>query len=255
MNQEQKDLVQAAVDGELTPEEQERFDTLLGASVEARTLYDDLKRLGDFIEGIPPVEPPASLHAQITQQIELPRQTGAASWLRFDALPGFLRYGLAGAAAVVLTVAVYQGGSQLDPSLGTEDLLGTIASRGEMAGGSEIDSYRFEGPGSGGDVRLLARDANYALVFDLALDEPTEVEVVLPGSGFRVDAFARETEDPESSVSWSANRLSASINGEQRFVVRVSRLPGHEGDNGDIAVRLLRGGELVQEGSVTTSSQ
>lgn len=111
---------------------------------------------------------------------------------------------------------------------------------------------RFQTGASQGAVSLMARDDHYALVFELALDQPTDLEVVLPDGSFRIDAFARETANPASAVSWSDNRFAASIQGAQRFVLRLSGLPGQSGAEADIELRLLRDGAVVHAGVIST---
>jgi hypothetical protein len=248
MNQNDRELIQAGVDDELDAAGRARLEALLAESEEARALQEDLERLAAFIGQVPPRPVPDELHRRIVDGIDLPRQGGVGRWLNFAALPGFVRYGLAGAAAVVLTVAVYRAGEGLAPEA-ERDLVGTIASRGDMAGGREVDQFRFGVPESNGQVTLVARGDVYALAFDLDLAGPTAVEIVLPDGGYRFDAFAQQ-DDALSAVSWSGNRLEAVAEGKRRFVLRLRRGSAPSTGEPVIALTFSQDGEAVYSGTL-----
>lgn len=252
MNEQDKELIQAGVDDELDARGRERLNALLARSEAARALHEDLLRLNAFIDRVPPQPVPDGLHRRIVSGVELPQPGGPGRWLTFSALPGFLRYGLAGAAAVVLTVAVYRGGEGLSP--GAEvDLVGAIASRGDMAGAREVDRLRFDAPGASGQVSLVARDDAHALAFELDLDQPARVRVVLPESGYRFEAVAQQ-DDALSAMSWSGNRIEAVADGQRRFVLRVRRGADLAAGDQRIGVDLTRGDELLFSGTLALQS-
>ncbi|MEM1412883.1 MAG: hypothetical protein AAGH19_11045 [Pseudomonadota bacterium] len=254
LDQDAQELIQAAVDGELDASGQEQFEALLTSSEDARMLFDDLTRLVDFVDQVPPPPMPDSLHGQIIEGIELPRPSGLGRFFRFEELPGFLRYGLAGAAAVALTVMVYQGGNGLDSDRGTDDLLGTMASRGDMAGGLEVDRVRFEGIAGQGEVQLIAQGESYAVAFNLVFEDPAELSLAFPGGGYRVDAFAREADSAAHAVSWTEEGLLATASGQQRFVVRLSRQDGVEPSDEAISVTLSRAGATLWSEALSTKT-
>lgn len=249
MNERDRELIQAGVDGELDAAERERLDALLAESEAARALHEDLQRLVAFIDSAPPRPLPDGLHRRIVERIDLPRPAGPRRWLTFSALPGFLRYGLAGAAAVVLTLAVYRGGEGLSP--GTEaDLVGAIASRGDMAGARVVDRFRFDAAGAAGEAILVARDDAYALAFQLDLDRPTRLQVVLPETGYRFEAVAQQ-DDALSEVTWSGNRIEAVAVGQRGFVLRVRRIAGPASGDPQIRVNVSQEDEAPLSGTLS----
>lgn len=247
MDREQvQHLVQAGVDGELDADGRKRLDALLAESAEARALHEDLERLNAFIERAPELPVPDSLHDAIVRGVSLPQPPAWKRWFRFSELPGFVRYGMAGAAAMLLTVVVYQAGDQLDPTRGYDDLVGTMASGGPDA--RMVDAVEFGGADARGAARLLANPEGYALSVDLDLAAPTELAITLPGDAFRFNAFAQGA-DALSAVSWSGSQLSATAEGKQRFVVLLSA-SATESTPGEIELSLSRGGTVLHAGSL-----
>jgi hypothetical protein len=248
IDEKQCELVQAGVDGELDTDEQRRLEALLAESPDARALHEDLTRLAAFIDRAPQLSVPDRLHDAIVRRIELPEPSSWRRWFRFSEWPGALRYGLAGAAAMVLTVAVYQSGDQLDPTRGYENLVGTIAAGGPDT--RKVDEVTFGGADARGEARLLVNPDGYALSVELDLAAPTELAITLPEDTFRFNAFAQGA-DTLSAVSWSGQTLSATANGEQHFVVLLSEAPGGTGKPAEITLRLSRNGTVLHAGALT----
>ena len=82
MTQEQQELIQAGADGELDAAGQLELDQLLEVSTEARALFEELQRMNAFLATVPPQEPPATLHGQIMEGIQLPRTSPLKRFLR-----------------------------------------------------------------------------------------------------------------------------------------------------------------------------
>lgn len=248
IDQKDSELVQAGVDGELDAEAQRQLDALLAESPEARSLHEDLVRLNAFIDQAPELPVPDRLHDDIVRGIELPQPSPWRRWFQFSELPGFVRYGLAGGAAMLLTVVVYQGGEQLDPARGYDDLVGTIVAGGPDA--KQIDVVAFGGADAHGEARLLTNSEGYALSVDLDLAAPTDLSITLPDEVFRFNAFAQGA-DALSAVSWSGNRLSATADGKQRFVVLLSPASTAAAVPGEITLSLSRNGTVLHAGALS----
>lgn len=247
IDQKDSELVQAGVDGELGAEGRRQLEALLAESPDARALHEDLIRLSEFIDRAPELPVPDSLHDAIVRSVALPEPSPWRRWFDFSAWPGALRYGLAGAAAMMLTVVVYQAGDQLDPSRGYEDLVGTMASGGPNA--REIDEVAFGGADARGEARLMANPDGYALAVELDLAAPTELAITLPDTALRFNAFAQGS-DALSAVSWSGNQLSATADGRQRFVVLLSTASPDAVAPGEITLSLSRNGTVLHAGAL-----
>jgi hypothetical protein len=248
IDQKDGELVQAGVDGELDAEGQLKLEALLAGSSDARALHEDLTRLTEFIDRAPELPVPDSLHDAIVRTVELPGPSSWRRWFHFSEWPGALRYGLAGATAMALTVAVYQAGDQLDPSRGYENLVGTIAAGGPDS--RKVDQVTFGDANARGEARLLANPEGYALAVELDLTAPTDLAITIPDETFRFNAFAQGA-DALSAVSWSGNTLTATAEGEQRFVVLLSTASANSGESGEITLHLSRDSTVLHAGVLT----
>ncbi len=241
MDKDELELIQAGADGELDQAGRAKLDALLAGSAQAREQHDSLLRLNALLGQVPPVEPPETLHRRILADITLPRPAGR-KWAQFTGfLPGVLRYGLAAGVAVILTMAVYQGGSQLN-GVSYDKLVGTISARG-----AELDRVEFLQSGAQGSVRLLERGDTYALEFDLQADGPVSFDVNFADSGLRFDAFAQADLNLEA-MSLTKSTLSARTGGSQRFVVLMRHDAATDPANARIDLVLSRGGEVIGQG-------
>jgi hypothetical protein len=245
MNQEDRELVQAVVDGELDDAGRERLDQLLASSEEARQLQADLRRLNAFIDQVPRYDLPDGLHGQITGNIAL--KPPARKLFQFSALPVFFRYGLAASAAVVLTVAVFRSGSELEGTSNYSDMVGTIARGGPVADGRELDAFGFDEAGASGKVRLLERDGVYALEFDVRSPGSLQFDVDLQGAGLVLDAFAQQ-DQPLEAMSWSGEKLTARASGDQKFVILMRRTDESAAAGSKIGLEISRQGASVSRG-------
>ncbi len=247
MNQEHRELVQAGFDGELDAAGRARLETLLAESEEARVLMADLEAIDAFLDRAPPLEAPAGLHSRIVDGISLPQPSRFLSLFSLSDLPGVLRYGLAASAAVLLTVAVYRVGNEMDPSVDYDQMVGTIASGGPVAGGEVIDRFGFEAEGASAEIKLMERGGVYALEFELDSEAPLQFDVDFSGIGLEFDAFARQDEDLEA-VSWSGETLSARARGQQKFVILMRRTGEGAEAGSRIGLEISREGSSIETG-------
>jgi len=245
MNNDELELINAGVDDELDAAGRVRLDALLAGSEQARDLYDGLQRLGTFLEQVPPVEPPSALHGRIVNSISLPRPTAPGLKGLFNVIPGLLRYGLAAGLAVVVTMAVYQGGSQLN-GVDYDKLVGTISARG-----AELDRFEFNQDGAQGSVRILERGDTYALEFELQARRPVLFDVDFADSGLRFDALAQADLNLDE-LALTKTTLSARTEGSQRFVVLMRPVAPGSPTQARISIALSQDGESIGRGVLDT---
>jgi hypothetical protein len=176
LNERERELINAGVDGELAAADRQAHDDLLAASAEARALRGELLKLAALIEALPEQAPPADLAGRILQQAE-PRSATVVPlrprWRRAQ-LP------LAFAAGLLVALVV----PRLAP-LGVEPaeqarMSGTLAPAAESRGGA---AHEIDVPGLSGRVALGQRGEARSLEFDLRGDTPLEIEVGLAGTG------------------------------------------------------------------------
>ena len=130
IDQRIQELLNGGLDGELSPAEQEELNELLAKSAEVRELDQELRAFHQLMDPLPELEPPQYLQETIERQVRLPAQnTGPdekrglfGNWLSAN----WLRTGLALAAGVVLTVGVYEMGSEPISEHDATNLVGTV---------------------------------------------------------------------------------------------------------------------------------
>jgi len=245
MNNEQLQLIQAGADGELDAAGQAELDALLEHSAAAREQHETLLRLNAFLGQVPSLDPPESLHGRIVGAIKLPKPAGGGLAERFNFMPGLLRYGFAAGLAVVVTMAVYQGGSQLN-GVDYDKLVGTISARG-----AELDRFDFSEPGVQGSVRLLERGDQFALEFDLDAEGPVRFDVNFSQSGLRFDAFAQADLNLDE-MSLTKNSLVGRTAGSQRFVVLMRPDASADAPNGQISLEFFQADASLARTLLTT---
>lgn len=248
LNDHARDLINGAVDDELSEPEWAEHEALLAGSEDARTYSEALRALTSLLEQLPPIAPPANLQRRILQQIQLPRPrrwfTWSAAWMQ----GGPTSYAAAVAAGLMVAVAIYELTPTLDPGTDYPSLVGTLA-RGEgLEGAQQMGALEIDLPAVHGRISLSGSEDLKLLRFDVASDAEVEFEVGLAGSGLAFGGFAQEAEAGTDNIRYSGGRLTVSNLGEHRFTVILRDGPA-EADAGEgIVVSVTRQGESLYRG-------
>ena len=212
-------LIHQDVDGELDAGAREELQRVLEHSPEARAYRADVQALSEFLRRVPEHEPPAGMRPGIVGAVRLPRRAGSMRGSGFTRLPGFLRYGFAGAAGLVLAMAIYENRDQWDDPAEVSNMVGTVSSPAIRQGGEVFDRFEWSGADASATVRLLQRDEVKVLEVELTSAEPIGFRIDLSGSGYLVGALA----DPVSDLSYRAGAGRVEVNGKasgrERMVV------------------------------------
>lgn len=245
-------LIQAGVDGELDDAGRTELERVLEASEEARQCHAELRRVAEFLDGAEPAEPPGDLHARIVDGITLPGARASRSLFGFARFPASVRYGLAAAAGVVLTlVMVGQRGPGYDPK-GLDDMTGTIAPRAADSAAPALGEHRFEVPGARGGLLLRRQGDDFALELTFDADTPLDFRIDLAGGGLAFDAVARASAAP-ASLEWADGSMSVSGQGRQRLVLRTRPATSPaDASPGVVELTLSRGGRVIHTGELRT---
>jgi len=211
------DLLNGSVDGELSVAEQAELDSLLAGSARARDLQEELKALAGILDELPEQVPPEYLHNAIISQVRLPvvadaegQKSGLFSqWL---AAP-WMRTGLALAAGVMLTVGIYQTGSE---NLSPEDaarMTGTVV---KTPNGVLLDSTRFSAQAITGKAELRAKDGRLSIDVYLESDGMTVLNLGLTRQGLEF-AGTSGLKNPADDVTVANGVISVSTSGQQHY--------------------------------------
>ena len=118
-----KELISAAIDRELSPDETRQVRELLKASPEARAFYNQLKADRDRLRGLLPVPPPADLHDRIMARLPqaAPLSTPAPAGARRNGVSRHLvPVALAASLLISLTAASFWYFSRPNDSIGPD---------------------------------------------------------------------------------------------------------------------------------------
>jgi hypothetical protein len=247
------ELINAGMDGELGEPEKAELDSALAQSAEALEYQRGLAALTSLLDDQEPLELPDGLHGRMMGQIQLP---APKSRFRFADIPGFVRYGMAAAAGLLLTVGIYENQRGLP---GSEDMSGDIGSmvgtimRNDRAEVEEtLDALIFDLDQVSSAVRLQRRDG--ALVLDVLLDarDPIDITVDFTSDRLQFDAIA-QTQSELKSIEFADQAIRVQGHGRHHFAILLHRDSDHAVDSeASIKLRYTSDGTLIKEGALVT---
>ena len=246
------ELISAEADEALTDTEQAELERLLAEYPEGRRYRADLARLESVLGEAAEPEIPVTLRASIMSRAvrgARPPATRRAGLRMPGPLP-VLRYGLAGAAGMLLAVAWFGNQPAHNGAPNLDELVGTITSHRSRAGAEELGAYRLRTQGVESDVRLLRRDGALLLDIRIAADRPIDLRVNLAGAGVRLDAVAQD-EGPVDFIQFADEELHVRGLGERRLIAVLHRTDDKVvAGGGRIELDYSSGGKLLQQGSL-----
>lgn len=213
-----QELIQAGVDGELDATGKVELGKILEASAEARRFHSELVRLAGFLDSIPGREMPTGLHARIVQGIDLPSPRKRKSLFELIEGAPLLRYGFAGAAALVLAVTISMNREDLGAPVDVSSMVGTMTRPLPEAQLEIVDRFTIDAGSTNGQVILERRETGMVVNIDVEAAEGFELEVDLAGSGLLLDAFA-QVDSQLDSISFKGEKFNVSGQGRQQFVL------------------------------------
>lgn len=214
-------LINAELDGELAPGEQEELDALLQSSAEARAMKAELQKLANLLDAEPERTPPPMLHQRILDRVAGPEPAPRFNMTRlFSSLQPSV--GLAFAAGLIVTVAVYEWVPVNHSSRDTANMVGTMMAGKQDKAPAVLDRLVVSEQGMAGEVRLLGGRELLMLEVEIDSTRAAEIEIGLSEAGvvFGGIALARPDEPaaPES-YDVSGGTLRVAGHGRQAFTV------------------------------------
>jgi hypothetical protein len=250
------DLLNGSIDGEISAADQEELDHLLASSPELSKLNDELRAVSRVLDDLPELEPPQYLKETIERQARLPvgGHTGSGKpgffggWLNAN----WLRTGAALAAGLVLTVGVYEMGSEPITTGDSTSMVGTMAKKGQAdQQGTLLDSIHLDTKELKGLVELRNKDKLFTLDIQLSSDEPAELVVAFGGRGLEFEGVS-----PSQSQKVSVSVVNGSIHlvssGERHFTLNLR----HTEDTQAVApleLEVFANSKLIQQTKLNVS--
>jgi len=211
------DLLNGSIDGELSTAEQAELDGLLAGSARVRDLNRELRTLTDTLDGVPEKQPPEYLHNAIINQVRLPvaadiKAQKPGLFSRWLAAP-WMRTGLALAAGVLMTVGIYQTGSE---NLSPEDdsrMTGTVVTK---PAGLLLDSTRFQSSAMNGNAELRSKGGLLSIDIHLESDGEALFSLGFAGQGLEL-VSVNGLNNPEVDVAVSDDSVEVTGSGTQHY--------------------------------------
>jgi len=220
------DLLNGSIDGELNASEQAEFDQLMASSEHVRDLNEELTAISSLLDRVPEREPPDYLQSAIEKQVRLPvvnngpdgKQGFFGSWLNAN----WLRTGFALAAGVVLTVGVYEMGSEPITEQDSANLVGTVVRNPVSKQGELLGTILVETDLLNGVVEL--RNTDDLFILDLQLNSAgfSEVAVNFAGRGLVFEDITPE-QGHEDTITVADGFVTVASNGKQHYTMRLRR--------------------------------
>jgi anti-sigma factor RsiW len=174
-------LIHAEIDGELDGAQRGELARLLLAEPQTRVLRDQLKRVGDAVEGIAEAEPPSQLKDAILHR--LPPAVTTAVPARRKWSPG--RWRQAAVIAGLLTAGALIYETVEGPGPGSSETVGTMAAGAPVA----LDSVTLGAGPVAGRVSLYRDPGGLAVALEVTAAEPVEVLIASDGHTLRINGL------------------------------------------------------------------
>jgi len=237
------ELINADIDGEISPADKDTLETLMAESPEAQAMHAELSGLSSSLDELPDLDAPPYLIHTIMAEIPKPEPQGR----RGDFLRGLfaapaLRYAAMFVAGSVLTLALVNSDQVSERAFSdVTGLVGTISS--EVPVGPGIQTLQIDRTEVAGHVTLRNSGPLLIVDFDLVSNGPIDIVASYSDQSVWFNGFA-QLESPGASISAESGRISMKIDGKRRYALYLH----NAGDrNVSINVRFMSDGEVVYD--------
>jgi hypothetical protein len=243
-------LINASLDGELTPAETAELDAILESSSEAREIQTEFQRLTNLLDSVPAQEPPQALSQRILNQIAPPKKAAFSLAGLFKSFQPATA-GLAFAAGLLATVAVYEMTPGHDSTTDTTGMVGTMVAGQQDRTINEVDRLSVAETGLSGSVSLRENGSVYVIEIDLESEAATEIEIAFAEAGLSFGGIAHALpggKTTNESFEVSGGTLRVENNGVQAFTIFLPDAASHGGNGREISIGISTGGAQVFAG-------
>lgn len=240
------DLIQADVDGEISPDDKAELDAFLAQSEEGQALRGEFEALTAALDEMEDVEVPVHLRHVIMNMTPTKSEPRKAPGL-LSRLSGGSALGYVGtfAAGVVLSLALVNS-NQI--STGAFDdmtgLVGTIADLEKI--GPARATVSIDENEVAGTVSLRTAGSLMILDFDLSAQEAIEIQASYSDQTIWFNGFA-QLESSGTSVAAAAGSVKLEMDGKRRYAVFLNN-PGRR--PAQIDMQFHARGELIHETNI-----
>jgi hypothetical protein len=245
IEQKYADLINAALDGEISAGEKAELDAFLADSAEGRALQGDLTSLCGTLDGLDAEVPPTHLRHAIMNSIPPTREPEPSPGLlqTLFATPA-LKYAATFAAGVFLTLSIVDSSNVSNKAF--DDVTGLVGTVGQPFDSTLASTISVDELDVAGNVSLRSAGSLMILDFDLVSRDHIDIEAGYADPSIWFNGFAQlETDD--TTVAAGQGRVRLGMQGKRRYAVFL-----HNGSNREMTInlRFLADGEVVHEASL-----
>ena len=247
-----QELINAAMDGELNDSERAELEQGLKESPQARDYQTSMQKMDTFLKQLPEKTVPHNLHAQMINAIDLPtasKKTGErGSFFGFSSWPGFVRYGLATAAGLLVAVGIYEMSLLPTDDGDLTNMVGTVVPATPAP--VLIDSFSFQLDGHSNSVNLELHGDAIALDVNLEAEQTLEIIFDFSKTSLAFDAVDQAQTSLET-LELKGNKLRVAGSGQQHFTVFMHRSSAtFSGTQESIVLEIMDNGQSIQRGEL-----
>ena len=242
IEQKYTDLINAAIDGEISAGEKAELEAFLEESAEGRALHDELASLCNTLEELDQEAPPVHLrHVIMNSAPKTPKPDSSPGFLHtLLGMPAF-KYAFTFAAGVILALTVVDSSQVSNRAFDdVTGLVGTIAQPVDSTLASAVSVDELD---VAGVVSLRSAGSLMILDFDLVSKDHIEIEAGYSDPGIWFNGFA-QLESDDTTVAAAPGRVRLGMQGKRRYAVFLHNQGEHETT---VNLRFLADGEIVHE--------
>jgi hypothetical protein len=226
------ELMQRAIDGELSVRDQAKLDGFLATSAEARDFYELLRQVARINEVLLPSDPPAQMKGLILSAIDptryrSPRAAGIGSWLsetfRWLAAPKLVFGGAFGLLIGIAIGAVSVGGNRDTTTIDRSLVSGTMMLDSRASAVSECLSEAIRRQSFKGQFVVATGEVSAVLRLVVDATTPTTIRLDYDPAGCVLTGFSQRNDlaTPVAGTSGMALEVLPGKN-EYTFVFRTT---------------------------------
>lgn len=239
------DLINAAIDGEISDAQKAELDAFLESNDEGRGLYDELANLCGALDTLETEDPPVHLRHVIMNNIPAEPQPEQEphpllSLLSYPAL----RYAGTFAAGVLVALVIFDSTQVSNRAF--DDVTGLVGTVAEPVGSIGSSMVSVDELDVAGTVSLRSSGSLMILDFDLVSKDHIEIEADYGDPGIWFNGFA-QLESEDTTVAAADGRVRLGMRGKRRYAVYLHNQGGHQTQ---VNLRFLAEGEVVHEATL-----
>jgi len=247
------ELMNAEIDGEISPEDQALLESFLDSNDEARAYRDQLRAMCRMLDDEPAIDAPDGLGRPALAKIQpAAASTGAGNRSLADIINSWfgipaVKYTMSFAAGVILTFALVTSDQASRSTFNdVTSLVGTMSSFDPRGEAIRRDNLKLTLNELAGSVNLLSTGPLLILDFDLASTQPVEIVASFDNRDIWFNGFA-QLQSMGTTVAAETGQVTVRMEGQRRYAVY---LHNSGGTDTTLSLNFYASGSLLHEGEL-----